>query len=912
MSFGLSDDLTLTLLIQAHQEATEVIDDINDHIQQFVEQSQEAADSAGEMGDAIDTSWTGAASTADILEAQTSRLAQAQLAATDAAAALADANKVVAETGGADADALAAQSAALDAVAAANARVASSSAAVDSTVAAQTQEVRAAAAADDEAAASGGLLHSAFMKMAMAGTAVTLVMGVIAKMSVDAATAYQTSTAKIAASGNMSMAAAKRITTAFLSTAGKTTMAAQTIADAYSQVVGVLGFTAGHALSAGQALKFMTTQAELAEATGTSLGAVTSSTAKLMQAFNMSVRGAATATDALYVGSRDTGQGVSQLATQITRMKSRLGELSPSLKTTVALVVDLAHHGETGRVGMTVLNTALNTLLKTTASAVPTAAEVATAFKKLSPQVQGAAQMLETGAVTSTQFSDMLKDMNPEVAQTATQFESLWESSQESITQLNALKTTPAQQELSALGISLLNASGHFIGMGAVIEQLQPKLEGMTYEQRINALTALFGEQSAYKLYTTIMAGGAAYKQATAQVDAHKSVQLAAAKATRTFKADLEKLKSAFDDLKIVIGNAVLPLITELIKKMVSGLKPVIEWIKKHKELTAIIFGVVAGLGVLITILGIAGLAFGALGPAIAVVGTIFEAFISTFAANPIILILVAIAIAALELYKHWHTVWTEIKRIASDAWHFIYNNVCVPIKDAFEDVITFIRQHWEVLLGIITGPFGAAIIAIVHFRRQIVQFVGDAISDVVTFFEKLPGRILGAITGLAKDFYHLALRWVDEIIHGFEGIGGKIMHMITGGLGDIGHDVLHGLSDLNPLHWFSEGGLVTKPTLGVIGENGPEYVIPTTMLKGRTDLFGSTGIQALPRTLAAAGVGGGSLGVPGSVVTVYQIETLTVVAQNPAQLQQQLAQRSRTAALSSKALTAVNTGVST
>lgn len=86
----------------------------------------------------------------------------------------------------------------------------------------------------------------------------------------------------------------------------------------------------------------------------------------------------------------------------------------------------------------------------------------------------------------------------------------------------------------------------------------------------------------------------------------------------------------------------------------------------------------------------------------------------------------------------------------------------------------------------------------------------------------------------------------------------------------------------------MAHGGVVTGPTLLVAGEQGEEYIIPKSMLSGAMP-SGNPTIGALPP------------GTVGANVTVYEIANLVVVAQNPAQMEQQLKQRSRTNAISSK-----------
>lgn len=64
---------------------------------------------------------------------------------------------------------------------------------------------------------------------------------------------------------------------------------------------------------------------------------------------------------------------------------------------------------------------------------------------------------------------------------------------------------------------------------------------------------------------------------------------------------------------------------------------------------------------------------------------------------------------------------------------------------------------------------------------------------------------------------------------------------------------VAAGLRALRSLPFFADGGLVSRPTLGVIGEAGPEVVVPLTKPGRARELMEQTGLVNL-----AAGMGGG------------------------------------------------------
>jgi hypothetical protein len=95
-------------------------------------------------------------------------------------------------------------------------------------------------------------------------------------------------------------------------------------------------------------------------------------------------------------------------------------------------------------------------------------------------------------------------------------------------------------------------------------------------------------------------------------------------------------------------------------------------------------------------------------------------------------------------------------------------------------------------------------------------------------------------------------------------------------------------------------GAVTTGASVGVIGEAGPEAVLP---------LSNSSAMASVASAIADAGGGAGS-GLAGSNTTNYVIQNLTIVAQNPAQMEQQLQQRARVSALSGRPSGGTNLGV--
>lgn len=225
-------------------------------------------------------------------------------------------------------------------------------------------------------------------------------------------------------------------------------------------------------------------------------------------------------------------------------------------------------------------------------------------------------------------------------------------------------------------------------------------------------------------------------------------------------------------------------------------------------------------------------------------------------------LIVAAVALLALGIYElvtHWSTVFATMKAVVEDCWNFIDNNFIQPLESFFSTIVDFIEQHWQLVLSIITGPVGAAIIFVITHFNQIVDF-----------FEQLPGQIAGFMGQIVSDMETFGKNIVSSIVSGIESMGSAIFDAIKKhipGSGVVGQAL--GAIGL------AEGGIVTKPTLAMIGEAGyPEAVIP--LKNGATAMGFNDAVSQLQQGMfAGSGQGASTTTNPGAPITV-QIAALT------------------------------------
>lgn len=171
---------------------------------------------------------------------------------------------------------------------------------------------------------------------------------------------------------------------------------------------------------------------------------------------------------------------------------------------------------------------------------------------------------------------------------------------------------------------------------------------------------------------------------------------------------------------------------------------------------------------------------------------------------NPIFLVVAAVAalIAVFVVaYKN------------SETFRDIVDGAFKTVKNAIMGVYNWVKDNWPLLLGILTGPIGLAVVAISTHWDTIVGFV-----------TALPGRIAGAASGMwdgIKNAFKAAINWIIDgwnrlqfSMPGFEAFGQKIGGFTVG------------MPDIPRL---ASGGFLGAGQAAIIGERGPELFVPGT-----------------------------------------------------------------------------------
>lgn len=282
-------------------------------------------------------------------------------------------------------------------------------------------------------------------------------------------------------------------------------------------------------------------------------------------------------------------------------------------------------------------------------------------------------------------------------------------------------KPTKAMREtMDELGVSFYDSEGNMISLQDQISLLSDSFDGLTQEQKNQALVTLYGQESLSGMMALIDKGPDSLGALTESLEQSDG---AADEMARTMQdnmnSSIEQMLGAFESAAIVIQDILSPAIASiadsigsLVEKFVSAPRWVQTTILSLGLLAAAVGPILFGVGKLMKLfqtmkVGILALraGFTALNTAVTVVGGGIKALFAVLAANPIILIIGAIIAAVAAFIYFWNTseefrnffigMWEGIKEAAGIALEWIedsWSNMVEGAKNAVESV----KQAWS------------------------------------------------------------------------------------------------------------------------------------------------------------------------------------------------------------------------
>ena len=282
-----------------------------------------------------------------------------------------------------------------------------------------------------------------------------------------------------------------------------------------------------------------------------------------------------------------------------------------------------------------------------------------------------------------------------------------------------------------------------------------------------------------------------------------------ASASAETFAGKMAALKAQSEDVAKNIGMALIPIL----EKLMTAIKDVVDWFGKHKAIAEAI-GIVIGTVLVAAISAyLYSLAAAAVTSAIEF-GSMIAGWVATAAAataagvataiasGGMTLVIAAIVAAVIYLATHWKQSWEAMKSVAEAVWHF-FEGVGTGISNIFKGIVNEVKT----------------------LMNDAIRAIDSIIVKLNSLFSfKLPSFLGGGSVGLN-------IPTIPQISMS-SGASNTISTATsgTGSYASANPAQLTGTS--GTMFGLATGGIVTKPTVALIGEGKEsEAVIPLSRL---------------------------------------------------------------------------------
>ena len=385
--------------------------------------------------------------------------------------------------------------------------------------------------------------------------------------------------------------------------------------------------------------------------------------------------------------------------------------------------------------------------------------------------------------------------------------------------------TDKAAAQMEALGISVYDSEGNMRSMNDILGDLNKSMDGMTSAEKSNIIGTIFNKTDLSSVNALLANTGDTWDSLQKSItDSGGAAQQMADTQLDNLQGQITILKSALEGLAISFGELLMPAIKQIVgwvQKFVDWLNGLSEGTKKTVVTIALL---AAALGPVLIVIGKVISAVGTIMtivPKIAgVINTVkgaFAALNTTMLANPIVLIIAAIAaLVAAFIYlwnncdgfrQFWIDLWENVKQVAITVWNAIkafFSQVWEAIKMIFSTVFeviktlvttyfnlyktiietvfnvikTVITTIWEAIKGVFTTVFNVIktlVTTYFNIYKTIIQTVLTVIQTVITTvwntIKTVITTVLNAIKVIFSTVWNAIKTIISAVVSGIKGL---------------------------------------------------------------------------------------------------------------------------------------------
>ncbi len=439
---------------------------------------------------------------------------------------------------------------------------------------------------------------------------------------------------------------------------------------------------------------------------------------------------------------------------------------------------------------------------------------------------------------------------------------------------------------MEELGLSITNSDGSFKSLDQIVTIMRTEFSGLTEDQQAYYATALAGKEGMSGLISLLNLTQEEYDVLSASMSNCSGIAGETASVMQdNLQSKVEQLGGSLESLAIKLSEYVIPYLTGLVEKITAAVEAFTNLSPGVQKAILVITGIVAVVGPLLIVVGKVISAVGTimtiipkLAGVINVVKTAFAALNATMLANPIVLIIAAIAalVAAFiylwntneEFRQFWIDLWENIKEVAIAAWNGIKEfltaawqaisstaqSIWNGIKDFFSGIWEGIKDTANGILETIKNGFNKAVSFITGLASSAYTWGSDIISGIVDGIESCIDKVKNAVTNVAetiRSFLHFSIpdegpltdyeSWMPDfmsgLVKGIEKSRGMIAKAVNGVASEmVIHPRMEALEIAGagsvPMGSSSEivsgiTGAITDALSRMNGQSGGDIVIP-------------------------------------------------------------------------------------
>lgn len=343
--------------------------------------------------------------------------------------------------------------------------------------------------------------------------------------------------------------------------------------------------------------------------------------------------------------------------------------------------------------------------------------------------------------------------------------------------------TEESKKVMNQLGLEFLDTAGRLKPLDEIVQMLEPHAENT------GAMMQLFGQRAGPAMMALVGQGSEALVDLTGELQsAGGTAERIAEVQMQGFNGQMTKLKSAAEGLMIAVAESgLLGTLTELAEKLTGWVSKFAETNPEIFKFITIIGAVLAAIGPLLWIVGkvitVIGGFIGAIGKVIGVM----KLLAGVFAANPWILLIVALIVVVALIIKYWDEIWEFITGILNKIGNFI-------------------KENWPLILALITGPIGLLVLFVARNFDKIKRIVMRIFNAIKDFFIEVFDTIKDIFQGVldfVTDLWDTGFNLVKDTLTGiFNGIS-EVISTVIDGIKGFFQGMINKGQDL--VNWFTE-----------------------------------------------------------------------------------------------------------